>query len=65
MSSKSFDAELARRLQAICVKTPVYGTVSATVAALRPGRIERYAFCEGPPDEGEFVDATSLIRNGE
>lgn len=57
------DAEVARRLQAICVKTPVYGTVSATLAAVSPGRVERYAFCEGPPDEGQFVDVTDLTRH--
>lgn len=60
-----FDSEVARRLQAICVKTPVYGTVSATVAALSPGRVEHYAFCEGPPDEGEFEDVTYLLRSGQ
>ena len=61
----SFDAEVARRLQAICVKTPVYGTVSATLAALSPRRVEQYAFCDGPPDEGEFEDVTHLLRSGE
>jgi len=59
-----FDAEIARRLQAICVKTPVYGTVSATVAALSPGRVEHYAFCDAPPDEGDFEDVTHLLRSG-
>jgi uncharacterized protein with NRDE domain len=33
-----FDQELARRLQAICVRTPLYGTVSSTIAAVNPGR---------------------------
>ena len=60
-----FDADVARRLQAICVKTPVYGTVSATVAALSPGRVEQYAFCDGPPDEGEFLDVTHLVSSAE
>lgn len=59
-----FDAEVARRLQAICVETPVYGTVSATLAAVSPGRVDRYAFCSGPPDQAEFEDMTHLIRNG-
>ena len=57
-----FDAEVARRLQAICVETPVYGTVSATVAAVSPGRVERYSFCDGPPDRGQFEDVTHLTR---
>lgn len=60
-----FDIEVARLLQAICVRTPVYGTVSATVAALSPGRVEHYAFCEGPPDEAEFEDVTHLLRSGQ
>lgn len=57
-----FDAEVARRLQAICVQTPVYGTVSATLAAVSPGRVEQYAFCDAPPDEGTFEDVTRLMR---
>ena len=59
-----FDPEVARLLQAICVKTPVYGTVSATLAALNPGRVEHYAFCDAPPDEGEFEELTHLLRDG-
>jgi uncharacterized protein with NRDE domain len=58
-----FDAEVARRLQAICVDTPVYGTVSSTLAAINPGRVERYAFCDGPPDSAPFDDVTELLRN--
>lgn len=59
-----FGDEVARRLQAICVETPVYGTVSATLAAVSPGRVERYAFCDGPPDQAEFEDITDLTRSG-
>ena len=59
-----FDAEFARQLQAICVKTPVYGTVSATLAALSPGRVEHYAFCDAAPDQGEFEDVTQLLQSG-
>ncbi|MGB5192269.1 MAG: NRDE family protein [Polyangiales bacterium] len=59
-----FDAEIARQLQAICVKTPVYGTVSATLAALSPGRVEHYAFCDTAPDQGEFEDVTHLLHSG-
>lgn len=57
-----FDADVARRLQAICVETPVYGTVSATLAAVSPECVERYAFCDAPPDRGEFEDVTHLVR---
>ena len=59
-----FDEEVARRLQAICVDTPLYGTVSSTLAALSPGRIDRYVFRQGPPDSGPFTDFTELARNG-
>lgn len=58
-----FDAEAARRLHAICVDTPTYGTVSATLAAISPGRVDRYLFCDGPPDSAPFVDFTDLVRN--
>ena len=58
-----FDEEVARRLQAICVETPVYGTVSATVAALGSGRVQEYAFCEGPPDRAPFEDVVHLMRD--
>lgn len=57
-----FDAEVARRLQAICVETPVYGTVSSTLAAVSPGRVDHYAFCDAPPDRGAFQDVTPLMR---
>ena len=57
-----FDAEIARRLQAICVETPVYGTVSSTLAAVSEGRVERYAFCNAPPDRGAFEDVMPLMR---
>lgn len=59
-----FDAEFARRLQAICVETPVYGTVSSTLAALNPGRVEHYAFCDAAPDSAPFIDVTELARSG-
>lgn len=60
-----FDAEVARRLQAICVETPVYGTVSSTLAAVSPGRVERYTFCDAPPDRGMFEDVMPIVRNAE
>ena len=58
-----FDQEIARRLQAVCVKTPVYGTVSSAIAAVRPGKVERYLFSDGPPRNGGFEDALPLIRS--
>jgi uncharacterized protein with NRDE domain len=58
-----FDQELARRLQAICVETPAYGTVSSTIAAVSPGRVEQYQFSAGPPSEGGFQDMIHLMRD--
>jgi uncharacterized protein with NRDE domain len=63
--SAPFDLDIAQRLQAILVETPVYGTVSSTLAAVSPGHVHVYAFCDGPPDQGEFEDFTELVHNGE
>jgi uncharacterized protein with NRDE domain len=57
-----FGPEIARFLQAICVRTPVYGTVSSTIAAVSPGWVEQYQFANGPPDETGFDDMLALIR---
>lgn len=60
-----FDQEVARYLQAICVKTPVYGTVSSTIAAVSPGRVEQYWFSNGPPSETSFEDVLPLLQGPE
>lgn len=57
-----FDQEVARHLQAIYVKTPVYGTVSSTIAAVSPGRVEQYQFSERPTSENGFQDMVHLTR---
>jgi len=57
-----FDQEVARCLQAICVKTPVYGTVSSTIAAVSPGRVEQYWFADGPPSQTSFEDVRRLTQ---
>ena len=57
-----FDEEVARHLQAICVETPLYGTVSATIAAVSPGRVHEYWFSDGPPRPGSFRDVLHLMR---
>ncbi len=56
-----FDLEVARHLQAIYVETPVYGTVSSTIAAVSPGRVQQYLFTEGLPSEAGFEDMIELI----
>ncbi len=57
-----FDQELARRLQAVCVKTPLYGTVSSTIAAVKPGEVVQYQYASGPPCESPFEDVLHLMR---
>ena len=56
-----FDRELLRELQALCIHTPVYGTKSATLLALEPGRVAHYLFADGPPCTTPFVDAMTLF----
>ena len=60
-----FGQDVARCLQAICVKTPVYGTVSSTIAALSPGRVEQYWFSDGQPSQQSFQNMTALTRDTE
>jgi uncharacterized protein with NRDE domain len=45
-----FSRELLRELQAICIRTPFYGTVSATCLAMDASGPARYLFADGPPD---------------
>jgi len=54
-------AAYARRLQALCVHTPGYGTVSATLLAVTPSGVARYLFAGGPPCRTAFVDHTGLL----
>ena len=54
-------AAYARRLQALCIHTPGYGTVSATLLALTPTGVARYLFADGPPCRTAFVDHTGLL----
>ena len=55
------DPEIARRLQAICVHTPAYGTRSATIAAVGPDGVMHYGFAPGPPCQTAFADVTALL----
>lgn len=56
-----FTRDELRRLHAICVSTPHYGTRSATIIALDPGRVARYLFAPGPTSCAGFGDVTSLL----
>jgi len=60
-----FDQEIAWRLQAIYVETPVYGTVSSTIVAVSAGRIEQYQFRARSPSTDSFQDMMPLIREAQ
>lgn len=57
-------SSLLRQLQALCIHTPAYGTRSATILALAPGRVQRYLFAPGPPCTTAFDDVTHLLQSG-
>ncbi len=57
-----FTREMLHAIQAICVHTPVYGTRSATLLELSPGRVEHYLHADGPPCQAPFEDVTELLR---
>lgn len=48
-------------LHAVKVVLPGYGTRSATIAALAPGRVERYLHADGAPGDAPFVDRAALV----
>lgn len=50
------------RLQALCTHTEAYGTRSATLLALEPGRVTHYLHAEGPPCQAPFESVTGLLR---
>jgi uncharacterized protein with NRDE domain len=57
----AIDPGMLRRLMALCVQTPSYGTRSSTVVALSERAVGEYWFADGPPDQTEFVDVTRLF----
>lgn len=52
-----FDADFVRKLHAVCIHTPNYGTRSATLLALTSGAVADYEFAPGPPCTTPFADA--------
>ena len=58
-----FDGAFLKELQAICIDTPAYGTVSATIVALEPGRVLHYLFANGAPTTARFEDYTALFTS--
>lgn len=61
-SGSLMPAMLARQLQAMCVHTPGYGTVSATLFAATADGAARYLYADGRPCETAFVEYTGLLR---
>jgi uncharacterized protein with NRDE domain len=55
--------ELVRQLHAVCIHTPAYGTRSASIVALEPGRVAEYWFTDGPPCTAPLRDVTSLVTS--
>jgi len=56
-------AEVARKLQSLCVHTPRYGTRSSTVVAIGSDRVVYYGFADGPPCTTRLVDRTAMIAS--
>jgi uncharacterized protein with NRDE domain len=54
--------DFVRALSPMCIHAPLYGTHSASVVALEPGRVAHYEFAAGPSCEHPFVDVTPLFR---
>jgi uncharacterized protein with NRDE domain len=53
--------ELARELTATCIHSPLYGTRSATIIAVEPGRVIDYLHADGPPCTARFEDRKELL----
>jgi uncharacterized protein with NRDE domain len=57
----SIPKDFVRELQAICIRTPAYGTRSSTIVAAGEGAVDRYSFTDGPPDVTSPTDLTHLF----
>ena len=55
------DSDMVRALQATCIHSPVYGTRSAVLLAVKKGKVVHYEFAEGRPCEHEFESAVHLF----
>jgi uncharacterized protein with NRDE domain len=50
-----------RKLQALCVHTPIYGTRSSTLLAISAAAIEHYLHAEGPPCQKRLLPQVELL----
>ena len=53
--------EILQALQAVCIHTPVYGTRSASIAAIAEREALHYLHADGPPCVAAFADLTELV----
>lgn len=58
----SLPLTIANQLTAICIHGEQYGTRSASLVALDPGRVRDYLATDGPPGDTGFSDRMGLIR---
>lgn len=55
-----FTAELVQALEATCIHTPHYGTVSATLLSVSPSGVGEYWYADGPPCRATFRPVAQL-----
>jgi uncharacterized protein with NRDE domain len=60
-TESTFASDFARKLQALCVHTPAYGTRSSAIIAIGDRGVLHYLAAEGPPCTTPFTDFTHLV----
>ncbi|NPC86648.1 hypothetical protein HPC49_51750, partial [Pyxidicoccus fallax] len=53
--------DFLRQLQALCIHTPLYGTRSSAIVALKPGGVGHYLASDVAPCQGAWNDVTGLL----
>jgi uncharacterized protein with NRDE domain len=57
-----FPRELIRELTALCIHTSEYGTRSASITRLEPGRVIELSYAPGAPCRTDVEDVTWMLR---
>lgn len=60
---KALGRVLADHTTPLCIHTPMYGTRSAALIAIEPGRVASFAWAAGPPCTTAFADALPLLES--
>ncbi|RKH35044.1 hypothetical protein D7Y13_01050 [Corallococcus praedator] len=63
LSEDGLPADFLQQLQALCIHTEVYGTRSAAIVALAPGRVGHYLATDTSPCQGGWRDVTGLLTS--